>query len=47
VDGADLKKAWEEGFVHNAKAQLPALKERIEQLKGWMVNMQSGQQLSV
>ena len=46
VDGADLKKAWEEGFAHNAKAQLPALKERIEQLKGWMVPMQSGQQLT-
>ena len=46
VDGTDLKKAWEEGFAHNAKAQLPALKERIEQLKGWMVNMQSGQQLT-
>ncbi len=44
VDGADLKKAWDEGFVSNAKAQLPALKERIEQLKGWMVDMQSGQQ---
>jgi Chalcone isomerase-like len=27
VDGADLKKAWEEGFVSNAKAQLPALVE--------------------
>ena len=46
VDGADLKKAWEEGFANNAKAQLPALKERIEQLKGWMVHMQSGQQLT-
>ena len=37
VDGADLKQAWEKGFAHNAKAQLPALKEHIEQLKGWMV----------
>ena len=46
VDGADLKKAWEEGFANNAKAQLPALKERIEKLKGWMADMKSGQQLA-
>ena len=45
VDGADLKKAWDEGFAQNAKAQVPALKERIEQFKGWMTNMKSGQQL--
>lgn len=42
----DLKKAWEEGFVHNAKEQLPALKERIEILKGWMADMKSGQRLT-
>jgi hypothetical protein len=42
----DLKKAWEDGFVHNAKEQLPSLKERIERLKGWMVDMQSGQRLT-
>ena len=46
VDGADLKKAWDEGFEHNAKEQLPALKARIEQLKGWMADMKSGQQLA-
>ena len=46
VDGADLKKAWEEGFENNAKAQLPALKARIEKLKGWMADMKSGQQLA-
>jgi hypothetical protein len=46
VDSADLKKAWDEGFEHNAKDQLPALKTRIEQLKGWMADMQSGQQLA-
>jgi hypothetical protein len=45
VGSADLKKAWDEGFANNVKAQLPALKERIEQFKGWMTNMQSGQQL--
>jgi len=46
VDGADLKKAWEEGFVSNAKEQMPALKTRIEKLKGWMADMKSGQQLA-
>ena len=46
VDGADIKKAWEEGFEDNAKAQLPALKERIEQLQAWMVDMKSGQTLT-
>ena len=46
VSDDDLKKAWEEGFVHNAKEQLPALHERIEMLKGWMTNMQSGQRLT-
>jgi hypothetical protein len=45
VESADLKKAWDEGFEHNAKAQLPALKERIEQFKGWQATMKSGQQL--
>jgi hypothetical protein len=46
VDGADLTKAWDEGFEHNAQEQLPALKTRIEQLKGWMADMKSGQQLA-
>jgi hypothetical protein len=46
VSGDDLKKAWEEGFVHNAKEQLAALHERIERLKGWMTDMKSGQRLT-
>ena len=46
VQSTDLKEAWEEGFEHNAKAQMPALKERIAQLQAWMVDMQSGQQLT-
>ena len=29
-----LKKAWEEGFEHNAQEQLAALHERIEMPKG-------------
>jgi hypothetical protein len=46
VSDNELTKAWEEGFEHNAKEQLEALHERIEMLKGWMVDMQSGQQLT-
>jgi hypothetical protein len=46
VSDDDLKKAWEEGFVHNAKEQLSALQERIEMLKSLMVDMQSGQRLT-
>jgi hypothetical protein len=45
VSDNDLAKAWEEGFEHNAKEQLAALQERIERLKGWMVDMKSGQRL--
>jgi hypothetical protein len=46
VSDDELKKAWEEGFEHNAKAQLPALQERIAMLKSWMVDMKSGQRLT-
>src|SRR5215813_15323145 len=46
VSDDDLKKAWEEGFEHTAKEQLPALHERIETLKGWMADMKSGQRLT-
>jgi hypothetical protein len=46
VSDDELKKAWEEGFEHNAKAQLAALQERIDMLKSWMVDMKSGQQLT-
>ena len=46
VSGADLNKAWEEGFANNAREQVPALKERIEALKGWMADMKTGQRLT-
>jgi hypothetical protein len=46
VSDDELKKAWEEGFEHNAKEQLAALQERIDMLKGWMVDMKSGQRLT-
>jgi hypothetical protein len=46
VSDDEIKKAWEEGFEHNAKEQLPALRERVEMLKGWMVDIKSGQRLT-
>src|SRR5262249_53907082 len=46
VGRSDLNKAWDEGFEANAKGQLPALKERIEKLKGLMTDMKSGDRLN-
>ncbi|MDX1431388.1 MAG: chalcone isomerase family protein [Gammaproteobacteria bacterium] len=46
VDRGDLNKGWDEGFEHNAKDQLPALKERIETFKGLMPDMKTGQRLT-
>ena len=45
VSDDELKKAWEEGFEHNAKEQLAALHERIAMLQSWMVDIKSGQRL--
>jgi hypothetical protein len=45
VDGSDLSKGWQEGFENNAKAQLPALKERIETFKGLMPDVKAGERL--
>jgi hypothetical protein len=45
VGRGDLVKGWDEGFENNAKAQLPALKERIEAFKGMMADVKSGQRL--
>ena len=41
VSADDLRKAWSEGFEKNSKAQLPALKERIAMLNGWMANVKA------
>jgi hypothetical protein len=46
VDAGDLEEAWQEGFERNAKAQLPALRERIDRLKAWMADMKTGQRLT-
>ena len=46
VGAGDISKGWDEGFERNAKGQLPALKERIATLNGWMADMKTGQQLT-
>jgi hypothetical protein len=46
VGAGDLRKGWDEGFEKNAKAQLPALKDRIATLNGFMADMKSGQKLT-
>ena len=46
VGADDLRKAWSEGFEKNAKDQLPALKERIAMLNGWMADVKTGERLS-
>lgn len=46
VDSSDIKKGWMEGFEHNVPAsELPALKDRIATLGGWMEDVKTGQQL--
>src|SRR5258706_3784309 len=46
VGADDLRKGWREGFEKNAKDQLPALKERIAMLNGWMADVKSGERLT-
>ncbi len=46
VGADDLRKGWDEGFAKNSKDQLPALKERIAMLNGWMADVKSGQRLT-
>ena len=46
VGGADLSKSWQEGFDNNANTQIPALKERIEKLEGWMTDIKTGKRLT-
>lgn len=45
VGASDITKGWDEGFEKNAKADLPALKERIATFNGWMADVKSGQRL--
>lgn len=46
VDASDVSKGWDEGFEKNAASQLPALKERIATLHGWMADVKKGERLT-
>ena len=46
VGADDVRKGFEEGFAKNSKAQLPALKDRIATVNGWMTDVKSGQRLT-
>ena len=46
VGAKDIIKGWNEGFAKNAKAQLPALKDRIAMLNGWMADLKTAQQMT-
>jgi hypothetical protein len=46
VGADDVRKGFDEGFEKNAKAQLPALKERMTQLNSWITDVKSGQKLT-
>jgi hypothetical protein len=46
VGADDVRKGWSEGFEKNAKDQLPALKERIATLNGWMTDVKKGERLT-
>lgn len=45
VGASDITKGWSEGFEKNAKANLPALKDRIATFNGWMADVKSGQRM--
>ena len=46
VGADDIRKGWNEGFEKNAKDQLPALKDRIATLNGWMGDVKTGERLT-
>jgi len=46
VGADDIRKGWSEGFEKNAKDQLPALKDRIAMLNGWMGDVKTGERLT-
>jgi len=46
VGADDLRKGWSEGFEKNSKDQLPALKDRIATLNGWMSDVKTGERMT-
>ena len=45
VGSSDLTKAWDDGFENNAAAEIPVLRERIEKIKSFTKDMETGQKL--
>lgn len=45
VGAGDIRESWDAGFAKNARAQLPALHDRIATLAGWMSDIKSGQRM--
>ena len=46
VTARAMTDVWDEGFAHNARGQLPILKDRIATLNGWMTPMKVGRRMS-
>jgi hypothetical protein len=46
VGAGDISNGFDEGFARSAKAQIPALQERIAMLDGWMPDLRTGQQMT-
>jgi len=46
VGADDLRKGWSEGFEKNSRDQLPALKDRIATLNGWMTDVKTRERLT-
>jgi hypothetical protein len=46
VSAEDMAKGWNEGFEKSAKSELPALKDRIALVNGWMTDVKSGERLT-
>jgi hypothetical protein len=46
VGADDISNGFDEGFARSAKEQLPALRDRVATLDGWMANIQTGQQMT-
>jgi len=42
VGADDVRKGFTEGFEKNSKDQMPALKDRIAMLNGWMTDVKTG-----
>jgi Chalcone isomerase-like len=46
VGAGDISNGFDEGFAKSAKAQLPALQERIATLEAWISDLTAGQQMT-